>query len=214
MYAYGTDYHPVVKDKLYQLLHVIEEHTGKRKARVFVDSAPMLDRAWAHKSGLGFIGKNTLLINRKGGSYFFIGHIVIDLQFEEFKNIAEKNFCGSCTLCINACPTNALEPFKLDARKCISYLTIENKGDIHTSFKNEFNDWIFGCDICQEVCPWNREPEIHKEPQFKLTDELLKMKKDDWHLLNEKKFNSLFEKSAVQRTGFKGLKRNIRYLEE
>ena len=155
-----------------------------------------------------------MLINRKGGSYFFIGHIIIDLQFEGIKNIAEKNFCGSCRLCINDCPTKALKPFKLDARKCISYLTIENKDEIPTAFKNEFNDWIFGCDICQEVCPWNREIETHNEQQFKLSDELLKMRVEDWNNLSEEKFDSLFEKSAVQRTAYKGLKRNIKFLED
>lgn len=214
MYAYGKDYHIVVKDKLYELLHQIENHYGDVKARVFVDSAPVLDRAWANKAGLGFIGKNTMLINRKGGSYFFIGHIVIDLAVEHINNIAEKNFCGSCTLCITACPTNALEPFVLDSRKCISYLTIENKNGIPRQFKNEFNDWIFGCDICQEVCPWNRDTEIHSEEQFRLSEELLNMKKHDWHQLDEEKFNLLFGHSALQRTSFNGLKRNIQYLAE
>lgn len=214
MYAYGKDYHIVVKDKLHQLLQLIKNKFGEVKARVFVDSAPVLDRAWAKKSGLGFIGKNTMLINREGGSYFFIGHIIIDLAVEQKRNIAEKNFCGSCTLCINACPTDALEPFLLDSRKCISYLTIENKKDIPLHLKNKFNDWIFGCDICQEVCPWNRHAEANNEEQFRLTDELLNMNKKSWHKLDEKKFNSLFGNSAVQRTTFNGLKRNIQYLEE
>ena len=213
-YAYGVDYHRVVKDKLYQLLHIIEEKTRKRNARIFVDSAPVLDRAWAHKSGLGFIGKNTMLINRKGGSFFFIGHIIIDLELEYDQNVAEKNFCGSCTLCIDTCPTKALEPFQLDARKCISYLTIENKKNIPVEFKNKFNNWIFGCDICQEVCPWNRKPEIHHEPLFRLTEELIAMRKNDWQSLSKKQFDKLFKSSAVKRVGFEGLKRNIRYLEE
>ena len=213
-YAYGVDYHGVVKDKLFQLLHKIEEITGKRNARIFVDSAPVLDRAWAHKSGLGFIGKNTMLINRKGGSFYFIGHIIIDLELTYDQNVAEKNFCGSCTLCINACPTEALEPFKLDARKCISYLTIENKKDIPVEFKSKFNHWIFGCDICQDVCPWNRNSEIHQEPLFNLTEELIAMRKSNWQNLSEEQFNKLFENSAVKRAGYEGLKRNIKYLEE
>jgi len=213
-YAYGVDYHGVVKDKLFQLLHKIEEITGKRNARIFVDSAPVLDRAWTHKSGLGFIGKNTMLINRKGGSFFFIGHIFIDLELVYDQNVAEKNFCGSCTLCINACPTEALEPFKLDARKCISYLTIENKKNIPVEFKSKFNHWIFGCDICQDVCPWNRNSEIHQEPLFKLTEELIAIRKSDWQNLSEEQFNKLFENSAVKRAGYEGLKRNIKYLEE
>jgi len=181
-YAYGVDYHGVIKDKLFQLLHKIEEITGKRNARIFVDSAPVLDRAWAHKSGLGFIGKNTMLINRKGGSFFFIGHIFFDLELEYDQNVAEKNFCGSCILCIEACPTEALEPFKLDARKCISYITIENKKNIPVEFKSKFNHWIFGCDICQEVCPWNRNSEIHQEPLFNLTEELIAMRKSNWQI--------------------------------
>ena len=187
---------------------------GKRNARVFVDSAPVLDRAWAHKSGLGFIGKNTLLINRKGGSYFFIGHIILDLELDSSENESEKNFCGSCTLCINACPTDALEPFKLDARKCISYLTIEHRSEIPTAFKGKFNDWIFGCDICQDVCPWNRETEPHQEPLFALSDELRSLNKKDWDDLDKDQFKALFLQSAVQRTGFEGLKRNLNYLKD
>jgi len=213
-YAYGIDYHKVVKDRLFELLKFIEKDVGKRKARVFVDSAPVLDRAWAHKSGLGFIGKNTMLINRKGGSYFFIGHIIIDLELAYEQNLAEKNFCGSCTLCIKACPTNAIIPFKLDATKCISYLTIENKGEIPDNFKNKFQNWIFGCDICQEVCPWNREVEAHKEPLFNLSDDLQKMRKKDWRNLDKNTFDKLFWESAVMRAGYKGLKRNIQFLDD
>jgi len=212
-YAYGEDYHKVLKNRLFELLNFIEEMTGKRSARVFVDSAPMLDRAWAHRSGLGFIGKNTMLINRKGGSYFFIGHIILDLELAYEQNVAEKNFCGSCTLCIKACPTDALVPFKLDATRCISYLTIENKGEIPGQFKDQFHDWIFGCDICQEVCPWNREVEKHNEPSFNLANELKMMRKNDWKNLDEISFIKLFEKSAFLRAGYKGLKRNIKFLE-
>lgn len=213
-YTYGSDYHEVVKNKLYSLLEHIERETGKRDARVCVDSAPVLDRAWAHKSGLGFIGKNTLLINRNGGSYFFIGHIILDLELEYESDHPEKNFCGSCTLCIKACPTKALEPFRLDARKCISYLTIEHRSEIPEKFKNQFEDWIFGCDICQEVCPWNRDAEPHNEKLFELSDELKSMDKTEWENLNQGEFIRLFNNSAVRRTTFQKLKRNIRYLEE
>ncbi len=213
-YAYGKDYHEVIKNKLRQLLTMIEEKSGKRKVRVFVDSAPVLDRAWAYQSGLGFIGKNTCLINRKGGSYFFIGHIIIDLELEYEENNPEKNFCGSCTLCIKACPTGALEPFTLDAGKCISYLTIENRGVISDEFKGKFNDWLFGCDICQQVCPWNRDAAPHNEPLFEPSEGLKSLRKKDWIAMNKKRFNNIFKDTAVMRAGFEGLKRNIQFLEE
>lgn len=213
-YAYGEDYHKILKDKLYDLLLFIESKYGKSKARIFVDSAPVLDRAWAHKAGLGFIGKNTMLINRKGGSYFFIGQIIIDLELDAENQAAEKNFCGSCTLCLKACPTNALEPFNLDARKCISYLTIEHKSEIPKKYKTQFNDWIFGCDICQNVCPWNRHVNPNQEVAFKPSEELMAMKKQEWLHLDKEKFNSLFSNSAIQRAGFEGLVRNIKYLAE
>jgi len=213
-YAYGKDYHTVIKNKLGKLLSFIEDKSGKRKARAFVDSAPVLDRAWAHKSGLGFIGKNTCLINRKGGSYFFIGHIIVDLELEYESSEPEKNFCGSCTLCINACPTDALKPFELDARKCISYLTIEYHGEIPGKFNGKFNNWIFGCDICQEICPWNRDTPPHQEPLFDPSEELKNMRIVDWKDIDKEKFNVLFKESSVQRTGYECLKRNIRYLDE
>lgn len=213
-YAYGADYHKVLKDKLHELLLFIEVKSGKRQARVFVDSAPVLDRVWAHRGGLGFIGKNTMLINRKGGSYFFIGQIILDLDLDYENESAEKNFCGSCKLCIQACPTNALEPFNLDARKCISYLTIEHKSEIPEKFKGQFNDWIFGCDICQDVCPWNRDAKPNKETAFELSKDLLSMKKEDWQKLDQEKFNSLFSKSALKRAGFQGLQRNIKFITE
>ena len=213
-YAYGKDYHKILKDKLHELLMFIEQETGKRNARVFVDSAPVLDRTWAQKSGLGFIGKNTMLINKKGGSNFFIGHIILDLELDDEENANEKNFCGSCTLCIKACPTNALEPFKLDARKCISYLTIEHRSEIPKQFKGKFENWIFGCDICQDVCPWNRDVKPHAEPLFDPSEKLKAMRKTDWQELDKNKFDSLFEESAVQRTESNGLQRNIDYLTE
>ena len=209
-YAYGKDYHYIIKEKLAILLSSIEDKTGKRIARIFVDSAPVLDRAWAHKSGLGFIGKNNMLINRKGGSFYFIGHIICDLEliYDETDN---KNYCGRCTKCIDACPTQALLPFKLDATQCISYLTIEYRDEIPKQYKGKFNNWIFGCDICQDVCPWNKFSVPHNEPLFKLSDSLMNMKKDDWDLLDKTKFKLLFKNSAIQRTGFKELKRNILY---
>jgi epoxyqueuosine reductase len=211
-YAYGKDYHVVMKDKLHLLLQKIEAKMGKTNSRVFVDSAPVLDRAWAHKSGLGFIGKNTMLINRKGGSFFFIGHIITDLELEYEETEPEKNFCGSCTLCLKACPTEALKPFELDARKCISYLTIEHRSELPENLKDKFENWIFGCDICQDVCPWNRAAKHHEEPLFSPLDALIKMKKKDWKALEKSTFKTLFKESAVCRAGFEGLKRNIDFL--
>ena len=213
-YAYGKDYHYVIKDKLKQLLEKIETLSGKRSARIFVDSAPVLDRAYARKSGLGFIGKNTMLINRKGGSFFFIGHIILDLDLS-VDDETTANFCGNCTQCVDACPTGALKPFEVDARKCISYLTIEYRGDtIPEAFKGKWKNWIFGCDVCQDVCPWNRKIKVHKEPLFDASDRLKKMTKEDWEKLDKPGFKQLFKGSAVERTGFKGLKRNINFLKE
>ena len=213
-YAYGKDYHRVIKKKLNQLVTFIEQNSGSHNHRVFVDSAPVLDRAWAHRSGLGFIGKNTCLINRKGGSWFFIGHIIIDLELEYEQKKPEKNFCGSCTLCIEACPTGALKPFELDARKCISYLTIEYKGEIPVEFQGKFKNWIFGCDICQQVCPWNKGAVPHDEPLFEPSEELKNMRKNDWLALDVNEFNNIFQGSAVKRAGFNNLKRNILFVDE
>jgi epoxyqueuosine reductase len=212
-YAYGKDYHFVVKNKLALLLSAIEDETGEREARLFVDSAPVLDRAWARESGLGFIGKNTMLINRKGGSFFFIGHIISDLELA-YDETDYKNYCGSCTKCIDACPTRAIEAFRVDARKCISYLTIENRSEIPVQFQNQFDDWIFGCDVCQDVCPWNKFAKPHQEPLFNPSDDLINMGKNSWKQLEKPVFNSLFRHSALQRTGFKGLKRNIKFVSE
>lgn len=210
-YAYGKDYHYIIKDKLRLLLQKIEEKTGERKARVFTDSAPVLDRAWARESGLGYVGKNTTLINKKGGSFFFIGHIILDLEIDYVaKSVA--NSCGTCTKCIQACPTEALEPFKLDANKCISFLTIENRGEIPEEFKGKLKNYIFGCDICMDVCPWNRFALPNSESLFRPSAELLEMRKADWETLDKVKFNSLFKGSAVERAGFKGLKRNINFV--
>jgi len=208
-YAYGKDYHYIVKEKLSKLLTTIEEKTGERNARVFVDSAPVLDRAWAHKSGLGFIGKNTLLINKKGGSFFFIGHIIIDLELHYEQDVDFNNYCGSCTKCIDACPTEALNENFVDARSCISYLTIEYKGELPQNLEGKFNNWIFGCDICQDVCPWNRFSFPHNEPLFELTHNLQNMTKEQWKVIDKPQFNKLFKNTAVKRTGYNGLKRNI-----
>ena len=212
-YAYGRDYHYVIKDKLIKLLGFIESKSGNRIARVFVDSAPVLDRAWATKSGLGFIGKNTLLINKKGGSFFFIGQIILDLELAYETNPDATNHCGSCNACIEACPTEALKPFEVDANRCISYLTIEHKGKIPETFKGKFNDWIFGCDICQDVCPWNiRFAHPHNEPAFNPKPELELMTKEKWECLDKPTFKKLFKGTALERTGYKGLKRNINFV--
>jgi len=212
-YAYGTDYHFVLKDKLKVLLSFIEELCGKRTARIFVDSAPVLDKRWAQKSGLGWIGKNTCLITKEQGSFFFIGEIIIDLDLDVDKPI--EDYCGSCTKCLNACPTNALvAPYRLDARKCISYLTIENKNEIPEHYKNSFNKWIYGCDICQDVCPWNKKAIPTLIPEFKPSEELSQMKTEDWQNLEKGKFNKLFKNSAVLRTKFAGLKRNIKFVSD
>ncbi len=211
-YAYGKDYHYIIKQKLALLLEKIETLTGKREARIFVDSAPVLDRATAWHAGLGFIGKNTMLISRKGGSFFFIGHIMLDLALTpEAETVT--NYCGSCTQCIDACPTGALSAFELDARKCISYLTIEYRGEkIPDKFQGKWKQWIFGCDICQDVCPWNRNARPHNEPAFAPSELLMNMQKAGWENLDKPTFKKLFKGTAVERTGFKELRRNIDFL--
>lgn len=211
-YAYGKDYHFVIKDKLKSFLTAIQESIGEVAGRVFVDSAPVMDKAWAKRSGLGWIGKNTNLINPKAGSFFFIAELIIDLELIPDGPI--KDYCGTCTRCIDACPTDALNtPYQIDATKCISYLTIELKDQLLPSeFKGKMDNWMFGCDICQDVCPWNRFSTPHKEPAFDPHTSLLKMNKTDWHDLTEEVFQELFKKSAVKRTKYKGLKRNIDFL--
>lgn len=213
-YAYGKDYHYIIKQRLTRLLTYTETLTGKRNARIFTDSAPVLDRAVARRAGLGFTGKNTALINRQGGSFFFIGHLVLDLELFPDDETRE-NFCGNCTLCIDACPTGALSAFELDARKCISYLTIEYRGEkIPDRFKGNWKQWIFGCDICQDVCPWNRKASPTKEPAFQPSEGLKGMTKDDWENMDKPAFQKLFKGTAIERTGFKGIQRNIRFLAE
>lgn len=212
-YTYGDDYHDVVKKKLRLLLESIEEKTGKLTgARLFVDSAPVLDKAWAVKSGLGFIGKNTTLIHPKRGSFFFVAHLFLPIELPPYgKEIGNR--CGRCRRCLDACPTGALKaPFSIDARKCISYLTIEYKGDFEGKDKRTFNDWIYGCDICQDVCPYNRFSIGNIEPAFQPSEKLFSMRKPDWKNLDETLFNEIFSRSAVQRAGYKGLKRNIDFL--
>ncbi|MBK9291594.1 MAG: tRNA epoxyqueuosine(34) reductase QueG [Bacteroidetes bacterium] len=211
-YALGKDYHQVIRDKLRLMLKAIEAQTGPLKARAFTDSAPVLDRAWAEKCGLGFIGKNTCLIHPRKGSFFFIGHLFLPLEVEE-KTETITDYCGTCRRCIDACPTGALvAPHQLDANKCISYLTIEYRGELPGNLREKFSGYIFGCDICQDVCPWNRFAKPHREPLFTLRDELRQMRRDDWLKLDEQKFDELFKDSAVQRTGYEGLKRNISFV--
>jgi epoxyqueuosine reductase len=210
-YAFGEDYHVVVKDKLYQLFEFIKEQVGEINGRVFVDSAPVMDKAWAKKSGLGWIGKNSNLINKQQGSFFFIGEIILDLVLPEDGPI--KDYCGTCTRCIDACPTDAIiDPYVVDGSKCISYFTIELKNEIPNDVKGKFENWVFGCDICQDVCPWNSFSKPHNEPRFEPALSLLEMTKKDFENLTEESFNKVFKKSAVKRTKFNGLKRNIQFL--
>jgi epoxyqueuosine reductase len=213
-YAYGEDYHFVIKDKLHEMLNTLEEKIGRSiGGRAFVDSAPVMDKAWAKKSGLGWIGKNANLINKKSGSFFFIAELILDVEFEYDQPIGD--FCGTCTRCIDACPTEAIvNPHVVDGSKCISYFTIELKSAIPDSEKGKFQNYMFGCDICQDVCPWNRFSVPHSESRFNANEKLLSMKREEWTEITEDVFRELFRKSAVKRTKFEGLKRNIKFLEE
>lgn len=211
-YAYGIDYHFVIKEKLFTLVNRLREEIGEIEGRVFVDSAPVMDKAWAVKSGLGWMGKNTNLITKESGSWFFIAELIIDLPLTPDGPI--KDYCGSCTRCIDACPTEAITPYQVDGSKCISYFTIELKEAIPKSMKSQFDNWMFGCDICQQVCPWNRFAKKHDEPQFLPSDGMLEMSKSDWLELTEDVFSKFFSKSAVKRTGLQGLKRNIDFLND
>jgi epoxyqueuosine reductase len=212
-YAYGEDYHIVVKDKLKLLIDLLREHAGQIEGRAFVDSAPVMERAWAKKSGIGWIGKNSLLLNREVGSFFFLAELIIDLELIYDGPI--KDYCGSCTACIDACPTDAIvEPQVVDGSKCISYFTIELKDQIPNDVKGKFENWIFGCDICQDVCPWNSFSKRHSEPRFEPTDELKGFTKQEWLELTEDVFNSVFKGSPVKRAKFDGLKRNIKFVSE
>ncbi len=213
-YAYGKDYHFVIKDKLKSLMTFIHEEIGEVGGRVFVDSAPVMDKVWAAKSGLGWIGKNSNLIHPKNGSFFFVAELIIDLELEPDGPM--KDYCGICTKCIDACPTDAIvEPYVVDGSKCISYLTIELKDAVIPGhFKDQMDGWMFGCDVCQDVCPWNRFSKPHQEAAFDPHENLLKMSKSDWEDLTEEVFREIFRNSAVKRTKFAGLKRNIQFLND
>ncbi len=210
-YAYGYDYHDVIKEKLKEFLNTLKEKIGDVNGRAFVDSAPVLDKAWAKKSGLGWIGKNANLINKQNGSFFFIAELIIDIDLEYDGPI--QDYCGTCTKCIDACPTEAIvEPFIVDGSKCISYLTIELKDAIPAEFKNKMDNWAFGCDVCQDVCPWNRFSTPHHETEFSNQTGLLNLSTNEWYELTEETFNIVFKHSAVKRTKYKGLKRNLEFI--
>ena len=210
-YAYGKDYHRVIRKRLKKLLAYIQNEIHPASGRVFVDSAPVLDRAWAEKAGLGWIGKNSNLISPESGSFVFIGSVFIDLELEYDSPVSDM--CGGCTKCIDACPTQAIiRPKVIDSGRCISYHTIENKGQLPESLRERFHNRVFGCDICQDICPWNRKAPVHHIDEFVPAKELLEMKREDWVHLDEERYNRIFEGSAVKRAGFEGLKRNIRFV--
>ena len=210
-YAYGTDYHSVIKDKLKELLFTIQDQIGEVHGRAFVDSAPVLDKAWAAKSGLGWIGKHSNLLSKQAGSFYFIAELIVDLDLDYDTPVTDH--CGSCTACIDACPTQAIvEPYKVDGSKCISYFTIELKNEIPSSVSGQFDDWMFGCDVCQDVCPWNRFSEAHKEPLFDPNPQVLSNSKKDWEEVTKEVFSEIFKKSPLKRTKFEGLRRNIEFL--
>jgi epoxyqueuosine reductase len=210
-YAYGQDYHSVIKEKLKELLYSIQENIGDVYGRAFVDSAPILDKAWAAKSGLGWIGKNSNLLTQQVGSFYFIAELIIDLELEY--DYATTDHCGTCTACIDACPTEAIvAPYIVDGSKCISYFTIELKENIPSEMKGKLDDWAFGCDICQDVCPWNKFSKPHNEPLFNPNPELLSMSKKDWEEITEETFKVVFKNSPLKRTKFEGIKKNIEFL--
>ncbi len=210
-YAYGRDYHHVIKGKLKELMHTLQEQIGDIHGRAFVDSAPVLEKAWAAKSGLGWIGKHSNLLSKQTGSFYFIAELILDVELEADTPVTDH--CGFCTKCIDACPTDAIyEPYKVDGSKCISYFTIELKNEIPKGYEHQFEDWMFGCDICQDVCPWNRFSKPHNEPLFNPHPDLLDYDKEQWEEITKDVFNEVFRKSAVKRTKYKGLKRNIEYI--
>jgi epoxyqueuosine reductase len=212
-YAYGRDYHDVIKEKLKALLHFIRENIGEVAGRAFVDSAPVLDRAWAKKSGLGWIGKNGNLIHPKHGSYYFIAELIVDLPLVEDGPM--RDYCGSCTRCIDACPTQAIiKPKVVDGSKCISYFTIELKEAIPQSYKHQFENRFFGCDICQEVCPWNRFSSPTKEKDFQALPGLLEMGTQQWEEMTEEVFVEVFKNSPLKRSGYEGVKRNLKFISQ
>lgn len=213
-YAYGKDYHFVLKPRLKTLLQRLREEIGEIDGRVFVDSAPVLERDWARRSGVGWTGKNTLLIHPRAGSFFFLAELIIDLELEYDGPM--KDYCGTCRRCIDACPTDAIAPegYLLDGSRCISYFTIELKEAIPEEYRGHFENWMFGCDICQDVCPWNRFARPHAEPAFEPHPDLLSMRREEWEELTEETFREVFRYSAVKRTKYAGLQRNIRFLKE
>jgi len=212
MYAYGQDYHSVIKEKLKTLLNSIQEEIGDVHGRAFVDSAPVLDKAWAKKAGLGWVGKHSNLINQQNGSYFFLAELIVDAELA-YDIAPQADHCGTCTRCIDACPTEAIvAPYVVNGSKCISYLTIELKNEIPTEFAGKLDNWAFGCDVCQQVCPWNRFATPHQEAAFMPSAELLDLPKKEWEEITEEVFEKLFSKSAVKRTKLAGLKRNIAFL--
>jgi len=213
-YAYGTDYHSVIKEKLQQLMAFIRENIGEVDGRCFVDSAPVMDKAWAQKAGLGWRGKNSNLISKQAGSFFFLAELIIDLDLE-YDNPFPTDHCGSCTRCIDACPTDAIiTPYTVDGSRCISYLTIELKDEIPSEFKGKMDNWMFGCDVCQDVCPWNRFSTIHEEENFTPKEELLGLSKEELVDMTDEVFKRVFKNSPVKRTKYSGLKRNIDFLHQ
>ncbi|WP_220764950.1 tRNA epoxyqueuosine(34) reductase QueG [Flavobacterium sp. UMI-01] len=210
-YAYGADYHFVIKEKLKELLFSIQNTIGEVSGRAFVDSAPVLDKAWAAKSGLGWIGKNSNLITQKVGSFYFIAELIIDLELDY--DTPTTDHCGTCTACLDACPTQAIvAPYVVDGSKCISYFTIELKESIPLEMKGQFDDWAFGCDVCQDVCPWNRFSNPHNEPLLTSNPQILSISKKEWEEITEETFRAVFKNSPLKRTKFEGLKRNISFL--
>lgn len=211
-YAYGEDYHFIIREKLKELLAEIRDAIGEINGRAFVDSAPVMERTWAARSGLGWIGKNSLLLNRTMGSFFFLAELIIDLELVYDGPV--KDYCGTCTACMDACPTDAIpEPYVVDGSKCISYFTIELKEAIPEDYKGQFQDWIFGCDICQDVCPWNRFSKPHDEPRLDPSPELSSMTKEDWLEMTRETFDRVFRRSPLKRTRFEGIKRNIDFVQ-
>ncbi len=214
-YAYGDDYHDVIKTKLKMLHQHIKENIGEVNGRGFVDSAPVLERSWAQRAGVGWIGKNGNLINKTAGSFFFIATLIVDLELE-YDDPYAKDYCGTCTKCIDSCPTDAILEDKLvDGSKCISYFTIELKDAlIPDAVKGKFNDWMFGCDICQDVCPWNRFSQPHHEAGFAPIPQILNLSKNDWEDLTEASFKTIFKNSPLKRTKFEGIKRNLHFIQQ